>query len=397
MPLTIRPLTVDDFDQALALGAEAFGVPPPGASPPTREGWPRPGRHDWGTFDGGALAARLTGCEYRSWYGGVEVPTCGVASVTVVAERRGEGLLEGLFRAALAEGQGRGEVISTLFPTAPGIYRAFGYELIGSYDAIELPTAALAGVRAAPGVRVRRATVADFDAVRRVYDAWASVQNGPLTRRGACFPVSEEAFVAAFTGVTLAEDASGRVVGYASWQRGQGYDETSTIKVSDLLALDATAYRALWRVLGSFASVTGHVQVRSSGLDVARLVLPALAWRVVRSQPYMLRVHDVAGALSLRRLPDGADLAFAVSGDRLGTMDGAYRLRARDGKTTCERVEAAPGAPVFDPPGLALVYAGAHSCDNVRMAGHLRGGSPATDAVIDRLFGGRQVHIRDYF
>lgn len=397
MTLTTRPLIGDDFDQALALGREAFGVPTPGAPPANREGWPGPGRHAWGTFDGGALVACMTGCEYRSWYGGGEVPTCGVASVTVAAERRGGGLLDGLFRAALAEGRGRGEVISTLFPTAPGIYRAFGYELIGSYDAIELPTAALTGVRPAPGVRVRRAAAADFDAVRRVYDAWGSAQNGPLTRRGVSFPVSGESFVAAFTGVTLAEDADGRVVGYASWHRGQGYDETSTIKVSDLLALDAAAYRALWRVLGSFASVTGHVQVRSSGLDVARFALPSLAWRLARSQSYMLRVHDVAGAFGLRRLPGKVDLVFSVAGDRLGTMDGTYRLQARDGATACERVEADPGAPAFDPQGLALAYAGAQSCANIRMAGHLSGGSPATDALIDHLFGGRQVHIRDYF
>ena len=42
------------------------------------------------------------------------------------------------------------------------------------------------------GVRTRRATPADFDAVREVYDAWAAAQNGPLTRRGPSFPTDAE-------------------------------------------------------------------------------------------------------------------------------------------------------------------------------------------------------------
>ena len=139
------------------------------------------------------------------------------------AERRGEKLLDELFRVALDDGlRERGEVVSTLFATAPGIYRKFGYELFASYDEVEIPTAALAGVRAASGVRTRRATAADFDAVREVYDAWAAAQNGPLTRRGPSFPTDAQGFIDAFTGVTLAVDDAGEVVGFASWERGQG-------------------------------------------------------------------------------------------------------------------------------------------------------------------------------
>jgi hypothetical protein len=44
-----------------------------------------------------------------------------------------------------------------------------------------------------------------------------------------------------------------------------------------------------------------------------------------------------------------------------------------------------------------MAYAGAQSCANLRMAGHLGGGSPTDDELLDTLLGGRQVHIRDYF
>ncbi len=163
-----------------------------------------------------------------------------------------------------------------------------------------------------------------------MYDAWARAQNGPLTRRGVSFPASADDFIAAFTGVTLALDESNVVVGYASWQRGSGHGDTSTVAVSDLLATDARAYPALWRFLGGFGSVTGKVRIETSGRDVARLSLPTVAWQVVGSELYMLRVDDVPGAFSAIPLPGAAEVAFAVTGDLLESMNGAYRLLVRD-------------------------------------------------------------------
>ena len=182
--------------------------------------------------------------------------------VAVTAERRGEKLLDELFRVVLEDGlRERGEAVSTLFCTAPGIYRKFGYELLSSYDEVEVPSATLARIRPPAGVRTRRATPADFDAVREVYDTWAAAQNGPLTRRGPSFPADANTLIDAFTGVTLAIDEAGDVVGFASWQRGQGSGDSSSLEVSDLLALSGDAYRALWSVLGSFGSVVGQVRV----------------------------------------------------------------------------------------------------------------------------------------
>ena len=157
MPLTTRRLTRDDFDQSMALSREAFGDLPPGATPPSPESFPRPGYHAFGTFDGDQLVARVVTREYHSWFGGSAVPTGGIAGVAVAAERRGEKLLDELFRVVLEHGlRERGEAVSTLFCTAPGIYRKFGYELLASYDEVEVPSATLARIRPPAGVRTRR-------------------------------------------------------------------------------------------------------------------------------------------------------------------------------------------------------------------------------------------------
>ena len=52
---------------------------------------------------------------------------------------------------------------------------------------------------------------------------------------------------------------------------------------------------------------------------------------------------------------------------------------------------------VLTPHGLALLYAGAQSSANLRAAGHLLGGDVGDDLDWDAAFGGRQVHIRDFY
>ena len=396
MPLTTRPLTRDDFDQSMALIREAFGDLPLGATPPSADDPPRPGYHAYGTFDDDHLVARLATRGYHSWFGGSAVPSGGIAGVVVTAERRGTKLLDELFRVALDDGlRERGEAVSTMFCTAPGIYRKFGYEVISSYDTVEVPAAALARIGAPAGVRTRRATPADFDAVCRVYDTWAAAQNGPLTRRGPAFPADARAFIDAFTGVTLAVDDAGEVIGFASWHRGQETGDSATLEVVDLLALRGDAYGALWHVLGSFGSVVGQVRLCTSGHDVARLSLPSAHWKAVEREPYMLRVHDVPGAFAGRDWPVDGDVAFSVAGDHLGTTNGAWRLVIERGKATCAPAAAADG-PVLTPGGLALAWAGAQTCANLRMAGHLSGGME-NDEALDRVLAPRPIHIRDSF
>ena len=249
----------------------------------------------------------------------------------------------------------RGEVVSTLYPTAPGIYRRYGYEVVTSLLEVELATDRLGRVAPDPSVTLRRATAADVDDVRRVYATWAATHNGPLTRTGPSFPADADELVSSFTAITLAvlDDTRGRL---RAWHRGTGYDDSATIVVDDLVSLHAGATRSLWAMLGSHASVTGRVRLSTSGDDPVRLALPFAEWRVTTQVPYMLRVHDVAGALTGLRLgPLDARVPFAVAGDPLGTADGHWVLTTADGVSTCTPGDASYGGPVLSPRGLALL------------------------------------------
>ena len=360
----------------------------------------QPGRTSFGAFDeGGVLVGQMTDRDFDSCFGGALLPTSGIAGVTVAAESRGRSVLSPLFDATFAHARERGAVVSALFPSAPGIYRRFGYELVADFATVQVPTAALAAVAAPASTSTRRAVAADLESVRSVYDRWALEQNGPLSRRGVSFD-GTAAKVLDATGVSLAVEEDGTVVGYATWNRGHRTGEGAELEVTDLLAQTPDGYRALLRLLGSFVTVAPITRIDTSGDDLARLVLPSLRWTVRESRPYMVRVLDVVGALTARRYPPSltATLHLRVSGDRAGGTDGGYRLHVQEGSAQCERRDAVGGNErTLSPRGLALLYAGAQSSANLRASGHLAGGDPAEDLDWDALFGGRQLHIRNYF
>ncbi len=402
MSFEIRQLTEADVPASSTLGGEAFGVsptPPPAPSDEKSKPWPPPGTTHWGAFDGDVLAARANRNGYQSHFGGVTIPTCGLGGVTVAAEYRGQGILTPLMKALLDDARERGEVLSTLFASAPGIYRRFGFELITGHDTVEIPiTAAAAVSRPATEVRTRRAVAEDFDAIFAIYSQWASAQNGPLTRTGPRFPAVD--ITKEFTGVTLALGANGEVLGYASWDRGPDFGADAVLSVDEILATTGDAYRALWRAVGSFASIVGKIRVRSSATDPARLFLPPIDWNTIAVNPYMLRVDDVVGAFNARPLVFDSGVTFAVSGDLLGVMNGVYRLTPGSDGAQCEQLSddptSEPDVACYTPGGLALAWSGAQSSANLRMIGALSGDAGA-DAQFDRAFAGWPLHIRDGF
>lgn len=397
----MRRLTADDAQRSAALSQEAFGPWPAGTPTAAVDA---DGRRGWGAFEGEELLARMTARPYESWWYGVPVRTTGIAGVAVRAEARGGGLLDALFRAVLAEAAEHGEALSTLYPTAPGIYRRCGYETVTTLDEVEVPVGSLARVPRPAGITVRRATLADVPAVRRLYATWASRQHGPLARSGPSFPATDEELLASATGVSLALSGD-EPVGYALWQRSSGYDvASSSVSVRDLVAVVPDAVTALWQVPASFTSVVGTVRLRTSGpvtADPVRRALPGSPGTVVDSRPYMLRVSDVAAALTVAARVTGwsGEARLAVEGDPFG-QDGTYVVGDRGAQRTDGLADV-----VVHPRGLALAFAGVASARVLREDGLLApapraGGGPdrvAAEVFLDGLAGRAPVHVRDYF
>lgn len=409
MPL--RRLTAADQDASHGLSREAFG-----ASPPTELPFPMPGSMPWGVETGGRAVAKATGRRYDSWFHGRQVPTLGIGGVVVAPEHRGAGLVGELLERTWQDGREWGAAVSTLFPSAPGIYRPFGYEVITDLADVEVPTRALAGraagpremrktarmgtlevpYSAVPGARLRRAEPGDLDAVMSCYDVWARLRNGPLTRRGPSFPVEPEQWLAEITGVTLALDEDDLVVGFCSWSRGAPGRE-GVIEVPDLVWSDPAARDALVGALASSGSVAQTIRLRTSGALETDLVSRGALPQVLDRSPYMLRILDVVSAfehLTPARQLAGA-LTFEVVGDSYGGTDGTYHLEVGDGRARC--IRGTGDAPTrLTPRGLALLWSGALPLRSVVAAG-LATCAHGPEPLWDALGLHRPLAVLDYF
>ncbi|RKS77647.1 putative acetyltransferase [Motilibacter peucedani] len=393
-----RRLDPSHDDAVRELGRVAFGGV--SSDPPEPVSWTAVTR--WGVEDArGRLVANATERDQQQWFGGRAVRCSGIASVAVAAEARGGGVARAVMQAALGEARERGAVVSTLFRTAPALYRSLGYEQTGLLCTWAVPTEALSSVRVPEGITLRAADPhdpGDIDAVRRVYREVARAGNGYLEREGPLFDWPR--ILARHSGTTLAVDGDGVVQGYCAWQRGAGYDEKSRLEARDLLALTGPAGRGLLAMLGSWASVTGTIVLRVPAHDPVHFELPRAGIRPEAAVPWMLAVIDGPGAVAARGWPPHVrgtvDLDFV--GDRvLGAFAGSptWRLVLEGGEARLE--PGGSGATRLHVRGLSVLYAGGADPALLRRAGLLEGGSEADDALLAAAFAGPAPATNDYF
>lgn len=389
----IKWLRAEDQAAAWHMGSLAFGY----HDREMPQGWSSdtPGRRTLGLFDAdGRLLAKAVDRAQGQWFGGRVVPTCGVAGVVVVPELRGRGLLRQILPPLLRHARERGAVISTLFPSTPFPYRRLGWEEVGALTYFAVPTASLAVAKASPGIVLRPATEDDEPAIRRLYTDVARTSTGLMDRVA---PLFEGSPVGAFDGLTVAVDADGTPAGYASWNRGPRYDESSKLTVYDLIGATGEATGTLLAMLATWASVAPTTVLRLSTPDPAWYTINPAAARVDSRQPWMLRVVDAAGAFAARGWPEHLDtqIDLYLSDAECPWNEGPHRLVLAGGQGKLE--PGGTGEVRLTPRGLALWYAGAASTAIIERAGLLSGGSPGTRQAMDNATMGPQPALLDYF
>jgi predicted acetyltransferase len=391
--MQIRELTADDADAALRASRDAFGGPLQERTVFTIGN----GVRRWGVFDGRQLAANAVARDYLSIIGGREVSTAGVAAVLVTPEYRGTGLARQVMTHLLAQVRESGAAISTLFRTAPALYRSLGYEQVAELTFGELPAAALRGLRVRPPITVRRATAGDGPGIRAVYAGIAAAGSCLLTRTGPNFAATDQQMIDAFDGITLAVEPDGAVSGYVSWNRGDGFGPGGALSVAELHARSGAALESLLAVVGSFDMVTFAIQFRTSGTDPMHWLIPGSGWSVNRVDPYLLRVVDLGAAVAQRGWPAGiaADIPLTVEDPVCPWNTGHHRLVLEDGSARLE--PGAPGGYRIGPRGLGVLMAGGVTTAPLRHASLIEGGSAADDVMLDAAMAGPRPAILDFF
>lgn len=335
--MRVRPLIDDDGEQAFRLSVLAFGGDPRAAYTPSAELFEGVGAFD----DAGRLVGKAVTVPYEQWWGGQRVPMCGLAGVAVHPDARGQGVVRQLVTAAL---EGQRAPVSVLFPTAPGIYRGLGWEVVGTLDDTEVPLSSLPVSHSS----VRSARPEDLPALQALYDDLGRATNGLLTRTGPAFRRGPEGLLEHDVVSVVEED--GEVTGYVAYDRGRGYRGGAQLRVWECVASAPSARRALLGSLASWTAVADTLLWRGATTDLA-LELPGRTPAPQTAQPWMLRVLDAEGAVAAR------GFAVDVVSEPFTWEGKGYRLETSAGRGRLVPA-AGEGHPVLQPRGLALAFAG---------------------------------------
>ena len=368
---------------------------------PTAGGLPAPGPAHLGHLRGRRAGGRVVGGSSTRGSVASAVPTCGVAGVTVVAERRGGGLLRDLFAAML--GRGRRTGASRSRRCSPRRRASTGASATrSSAPTTRSPSRprCLGGVAAPAGVTTRRARLEDVPAVRATYDAWAAVQNGPLTRRrppsrpptrSCCRRHRHHPRRGRRRPAGRLRDVAARVAATTAVGQHRGRRPRRASRPTRPAPCGGCSAR--------FASVTGSVRVRTSGSDVTpsgAAVRRSGTWS--SGTPTCCACTTSAAALTALPLRGPGASTSGSRATRWAPWTAATGCGSATAGPACERGDGGGRRGGADPAGAGAALRRATSpAGTSGSPATSRGGSPADDDVLDALLGGRQLHIRDYF
>lgn len=393
---------------AEALAAEALGMVRPTLSP---EEWIR--REGPENFRVATVAGEVVGCltmqRAGQWFGGRSVPMAGVRCVAVAPHVRGRGVLRRLLVASLEELRGGGVPVASLYPSTAKAYRSVGYEIAGLQLTRRVALHALAPLPEMSGEALvtEAVTLAPWstspgapavpEGLASIYRSLAAHRNGFLDRSSWYWnrvlgypwaPSKPRAY-------RFVRPSTGACEGYvvlATNPKGI----TGDLVAYDLCLATPAAARGALALFHDHRSMFEHlVWFGGPGDDLCFHIGPPVH-RIDEAKPWMLRMVDVPLALAARGYPPGVttEVHLDVRDEVLKANEGLRVLEVRDGRAEVRR--GGTGAVVVNVRGLACLYAGGASPDELQRGG-LLSGSPADLARLAPLFAGPAPWMPDAF
>lgn len=348
--------------------------------------------------DGADVEGGLAIIRMGQWFGGRSVPCGGIALVGVPPELRARGVGRRLMRSAVRLMRDDGLAISALYPAITPLYRDAGYENAGGHYVTRLDLHRVA-LRPDPddGLRIRRATDDDFDAVRALYARCAAQRDGSLDR-GPYMWRRVRAWRMEPTDGFACVDEGGALRAYAYTRRAPIENQRYEIEALDLRCETPPAARRMLAFLADHRSMAPSAVIDVPAWDplVAMLPEPAGA-KTSHSGPWMLRILDVRRALEARGYRAGVsgELRLRVRDALLPENDGAWTLRVEGGRGEVREGGGAGGIEL-DIRALAALYTGFASGESLRERGALQGDERSA-ALASSIFSGTPPAMSDRF
>jgi predicted acetyltransferase len=340
--------------------------------------------------EGGKIVGGLGIYQMGQWFGGKSVPMAGIAAVGVPPEQRGTGVAFELLSQTLQELHEKEVPISALYPATQRLYRKVGYEQGGSFSWLEIPTNSIGlSDRTLP---IQPLTSINWEIFSDIYCQSAIKINGNLDRNQAIWsgiiqPPEQEIIYAYLVGTQTQPE------GYIIFHQNS---KESQLVILDWVALTTTAAKRLWTFVADHRSQIEKARWRGSVVHPLLLFLPEQTAKVKNSSIWMLRIVNVAKALSERGYPPGveAELHLAVHDDLLADNNGNFILRVSGGSGEVTR--GGKGELRLNIRGLSPLYTGLYPPQQLQFSGFLE----ATDhaiATATEIFAGSVPWMADFF
>lgn len=277
-----------------------------------------------------------------------------ISAVTVNPSFRRRGILAHMMTSRLAAAVDEGLPVAALTVSEGGIYGRFGFGAATRERRIQVNA-----TPAGDGFALRTpptGTVLPVDPTRLgetlegLFAAQHSATRGSVDRHEATRQIATARWSpeditswnrAARAVVHVRED--GEVGGCAVFSF-EGWDkEPATLQMIDMVAVDAVSRIELWRHLTSMDLIRRVVE-RQAPVDdpLAQALVNPRALEVVGERDVLwVRVLDVVRCLQAREWAADGELHLRVE-DRLGIIDGEYRVDIRDGRAQVTPWEAGP-------------------------------------------------------
>ncbi|MGB5960988.1 MAG: GNAT family N-acetyltransferase [Coleofasciculaceae cyanobacterium] len=340
----------------------------------------------------GNVAGGLAILSVGQWYNFKIVPTAAIASVGIAPEYRGSGTAAALLSNTLKELYTNGVALSVLYAATQRLYRKVGYEQAGNFCRWEI---------AADSIQISDRTLpiypinlAEPELLFKFYHENAKATNGHLERNQCLWqlllePPKDQEMYAYLIGSEVQPE------GYVIFFQ---YRESNEFKIviRDWMVLTEVAARRLWTFLADHRSQIEKIQWRSSIIDPLSLLLPEQTAKISVSDRWLLRVVDVAKALSKRGYPPQmkAQLNLDICDDLIEENNGKFILTVSGGRG--EVTKGGTGDLQCNIRALAPLYTGLFTALQLQQMGQIKATHEAL-AIATQLFSGSQPWMSDKF
>lgn len=340
----------------------------------------------------GRLAGGLALIEMGQWWNQRAVPMTGIASVAIAPEQRGSGAAIELMRQMLRELYDQGIPLSALYPATQRLYRKAGYEQSGSWNRWSIAASTIE-LRDRP-LPIEPIANLSPNALKPFYQQQAQCNSGCLDRAdaiwGEIFSVQDPSLLYAYW-----MGAADRPEGYVLFTQERHPTETS-LQIRDWALLTPAAIRSFWAFLAGHRSQIDRIGWKGGWADPLVLSLPEQTARLRASERWFLRLVNVPVALEKRGYPVGAaaELHLSVQDDLIAENQGRFVLSVQG-----DRAQIQPGGRgdmQLNMRGLATLYSGLYTAQQLQTAGMLEATEPAI-AAATQLFTGMSPWMPDFF